>query len=808
MSSTTTIKTNIRLDEALRLAGLGYRVFPLRAFTKVPWQNTHGVHDATTDDAKIRQWWDHAPNANLALATGEGMLVLDIDAYKEGCAFSKEHLAELELQSVDQPRARTPRGGIHLFYRAPEGISLTNSAGKIGKGLDIRSDGGFVVAPPSRFVDRDANIDGVWEWYKDGRVEVAPGELPPCPDWLIDKLKAAQRPEPAKGTEAGQALVEPIKATPERIKRARAYAIEAVTKDPAVQGEAGQSKLLWISRVLVRGLQLPDDAARKILIEDYNPRCDPPWEPHEYHQIDRKIQEARCQPFGKPVGWLLNPGNGVDLVGFGVRPGEDQSGDEESQPPVGPAPFRPFPVEVFPEQIRSYVVACATSIGCDESFVALPMLSGLASAIGNTRKIKIKRAWTEPAIIWAAIIAEPSKYKSPALELALLAIQERGRFFREDHAKAINTWETAHSNWEIQHTAWKQAASKAARSGNDFDDAPEPPERPVCSRTWTDDTTTEALVSKLQENPRGLLMIRDELSGWFNFDRYAGGRGGGDVEKWLRVFGGRELVVDRKTSGTEFVSRASVSIAGGIQPEILRRALAQENRENGLASRLLFAMPPRRQKMWTDSDVDECKERAMLEVFDSLYGLDFEIDSQGNQNPKLVPMNRDAQRLFKKFVNEHGFEQHQRVGDEAAAWGKLEGYAARFALVIHLTRAASKDPTLTNPDMVDEASIEAGVKLVRWFTGEVERVYAALDGDEDDRERRQLDEWVTSKGGSVTAKMLQDSRRKAYPKAAMAEKALNALVEADLGKWEHSKPGAKGGRTSKRFVQHGQKHQG
>ena len=81
-------------------------------------------------------------------------------------------------------------------------------------------------------------------------------------------------------------------------------------------------------------------------------------------------------------------------------------------------------------------------------------------------------------------------------------------------------------------------------------------------------------------------MVRAELGGWIGgFDRYAGGKGG-DAAKWLRMFGGRPMIVDRKTSGTIYVPAAAVSIAGGIQPETLRRALGTEHRENGLAARL------------------------------------------------------------------------------------------------------------------------------------------------------------------------------------------------------------------------------
>jgi hypothetical protein len=68
--------------------------------------------------------------------------------------------------------------------------------------------------------------------------------------------------------------------------------------------------------------------------------------------------------------------------------------------------FRTFPTHVFPDPIRGFVTVTAKSIGCDPSYVALPLLSALATAIGNGWQIKLKDGWTEPCIIWTVIIGE------------------------------------------------------------------------------------------------------------------------------------------------------------------------------------------------------------------------------------------------------------------------------------------------------------------------------------------------------------------------------------------------------------------
>ena len=364
-----------------------------------------------------------------------------------------------------------------------------------------------------------------------------------------------------------------------------------------------------------------------------------------------------------------------------------------------------------------------------------------------------------------------------------------------EHAKALQAWEADHDRWKIERSAWK----KDVADGKVSQLSP-PPVQPICLRTWTADTTTEALVALLRDNTRGVLMAPDELAGWFDFNRYVKGRGGGDVAKWLEMFGARPIAVDRKTEGSIFVSSASVSIASGIQPETLRRSLGREHRENGLAARFLFASPPRRPRRWTDDDVDADLEAVIEGVFEYLYGIELSTDRDGEPEPISVRLNPEARQTWIAFVNEHGAKQAERTGDEAAAWSKLEGYAARFALVIHMTRLAASDATIINAATVDTESVGAGIALVRWFGCEAERVYAMLDESSDDCARRELVEWIAGQGGKTTVRGLTHWIRRYRGRPDEAKAALDDLVESNYGVWTAPTPGKAGGRPTMVFV--------
>ena len=114
----------------------------------------NGLKDATTDEAVIQQWWHRYPEANVAIVTGagSGIVVLDIDPPHGG----DESLAALEAEWGRLPETVevvTGSGGRHIYFKHPGvGIAVPNSAGKLGPGLDVRGDGGYVLIPPSRHI--------------------------------------------------------------------------------------------------------------------------------------------------------------------------------------------------------------------------------------------------------------------------------------------------------------------------------------------------------------------------------------------------------------------------------------------------------------------------------------------------------------------------------------------------------------------------------------------------------------------------------------------------------------------------------
>ena len=131
-----------------------------------------------------------------------------------------------------------------------------------------------------------------------------------------------------------------------------------------------------------------------------------------------------------------------------------------------------------------------------------------------------------------------------------------------------------------------------------------------------DDMTPAALADAMQENPRGVLVKKDEVSHWFaSFDQYTKAKGA-DVSQWLSLHTGVFFGLDRRTDKRRYrIHQSRVCIAGGIQPQVLSRILTEDFFERGLPARFLFAYPPMRKDKWSEAEVSDDLRRRILKLF-------------------------------------------------------------------------------------------------------------------------------------------------------------------------------------------------
>ncbi len=157
---------------------------------------------ASAESSAISEWWGRWPDANIGVACGEssGIVVLDIDK-RHGGDDSLAFLEEKHGRLPETPQVLTGGGGTHYFFKHP-GQKVPNSAGRVGPGIDIRGDGGYVLVPRSNH-----SSGRLYEWEVSTKIGMLP--LAELPDWLrvaiVDKARGIEiDPDDDKPVEHGQ----------------------------------------------------------------------------------------------------------------------------------------------------------------------------------------------------------------------------------------------------------------------------------------------------------------------------------------------------------------------------------------------------------------------------------------------------------------------------------------------------------------------------------------------------------------------------------------------------------------------------
>lgn len=283
------------MESALEYIKLGWAVFPVAG--KLP-TTAHGFKDASLNEAQIREWWTQRPDAGVAIATGNGLVVIDVDPRNGGDDGLETLLGENKLPET--VTVLTGGGGQHFYFEAPR-IPIRSRSG-IAPGVDVKADGGYVVAPPSP--------------HQSGRAYTFEASSSPdqmklarLPIWLMNVIM--QGPEEAKTAE-GKPLAAPL---PERI----------------VEGERRKHLLSLAGSMRRRGAG-EDAILAAIRSENGSGRVTPPLDDVELtvlagdvlkrYQAVKELKKEKAAPKEAHRSGLTDLGNAerfVDLFGSDFR---------------------------------------------------------------------------------------------------------------------------------------------------------------------------------------------------------------------------------------------------------------------------------------------------------------------------------------------------------------------------------------------------------------------------------------------------------------------------------------------------------
>ncbi len=321
------VTPNDLLTAALRYAELGYPVFPCVPGGKAPLTE-HGFHDATADADQIERWWMQHPMANIGIQTA-GLVVIDLDGEANSWPGDPERGVGLANAGGI---ALTPRGGRHFVFRRPPGKAWKCSTGKLGPGVDVRTDGGYIVVSPSR------TAQGVYRWVEDLELDQPADRLPEPPAWLTQDLDAL-----------AQASILPrlsANGSPAAYAHAAGGGTEA-NPIPAGQRNATLARLAGT----MRRVGMSQAEITSALVRVNQDRCVPPLSPCEVERIAASI--ARYEPDAVSVALAENH---FDQMYY-AEPGE--ADDEPGTADPGPTPTELLRVPGFIDEVMQYTLDTA-----------------------------------------------------------------------------------------------------------------------------------------------------------------------------------------------------------------------------------------------------------------------------------------------------------------------------------------------------------------------------------------------------------------------------------------------------------------
>jgi hypothetical protein len=460
-----------------------------------------------------------------------------------------------------------------------------------------------------------------------------------------------------------------------------------------------------------------------------------------------------------------------------------------------------FQPELLPESFRPVVSDVANRMQCPIDFAAVAALAALAGAVNRRACIQPKEnddEWIVIPNVWGAIIGNPSQKKSPVLKSLLKPLEEVEEEWIEEYRQKVKS--SAKTDQRFRRCDFSPPDDSSVDEGAE--------EKITCARLITNNTTPEALHLLLGENPNGLLMVRDELSGWISeFSQK-----GRETERafFLTCWNGDSRYKnDRIGRGMVIAPSCCMSIIGSIQPKLLRKHLAEDGmalQADGLLQRFGLAVwPDARRQKYVDQKADKPARERFNMIIQTLTGLDSEA-------PRLFRFASDAQELFvdwyKRNLLKIEEEEHQSPAI-AGHMGKYDKLMPSLALLFQLAEMAASG-VLTGFEGENEralyVSLENTVLAFAWcdyLESHARRIYSCMGSPEQTAAKllaEKLKDGSTGADGTFTLREVLQKKWKGLQKPEAVKGALALLESAGWVRDISTKPGAKGGRPSLEYA--------
>lgn len=379
-------------------------------------------------------------------------------------------------------------------------------------------------------------------------------------------------------------------------------------------------------------------------------------------------------------------------------------------------PFPPVPIEVFSPRLRRIIKEVAKGKSVPEEMI-LGILIALGSCcIGRSRGLIYNASsnWTEVANLYLLLISETGAGKSHAYSYIFKHVIDL-------EAKQKAAWRTAQDRYEEEMIVYKKKKDTSVPA----------PKKPKNTQYLLDDSTIEAAVERLVDNPRGLFWSVDEFSGFFNgLDRYNKNGGGEGKRKLLSAWDSRTISSTRKSkdgaANETYITRGTIGMFGAIQPGLVDKLFSPDDETQGWPQRFVYIRSQTTKPLLLPlPDIDPDIAMYLRQITEKLLGLGMPVTENGIAETEYVTLSHDAHEKYRHYHNLLS-KQTFGTGDTGYA-AKIARITLRITLILHFTEWAVSD----EPDYcqeIDDDTMDAAVQLSNYLTYHTDYVISLISG--------------------------------------------------------------------------------
>ena len=369
-----------------------------------------------------------------------------------------------------------------------------------------------------------------------------------------------------------------------------------------------------------------------------------------------------------------------------------------------------FPLEIFPKAIRDIIEALEEYENYNVDFSSASFLTVFAAAMGNTWSVRFMTGWVSRPIIYMVLVGSPSCGKTPPLQQAVAPLLKLDGEYDMIYCKEMETYRQ-----------WERMSAKQ-REKHSLPEAMKMPQR-KCHVVV--DSTVEALIGALRDNPRGVLIYKDEIDSLLsNFNRY----NSSDEGYFLSLFSGTPFKYSRKSNNEHiFLANPYCSIIGTTQPGRLGEQFGGKRMMNGFSSRFLKVYPEiDKMPSWNDTAMPDSVLEEWERIIRKVITVTPSTDQEGKATSIELLFSQESKLRIIQWKDEVNNKVYAETDSDAvrALCGKLETYLVRFCLVIQIMHCICGESGM---DEIEPRTAELAIKLTEYFRNMESRIAPEIE---------------------------------------------------------------------------------